>query len=128
MDATKGLVEWAGGVAHPNTSYQAMPNNHSAKCRRHIPKLKFKVKNWREYDGGQPCYFVRFVRRGVASSGNAHNTLLLISPLPKNVHSYITTISGSVKAISFVFIASTADTSERPYSTYPLHPSPVVDS
>jgi len=29
-----------------------MPNNYSPKCRHHIPKLKFRVKNWREYDAG----------------------------------------------------------------------------
>ncbi len=29
-----------------------MPNNYSEKYRRHIPKLRFKVQNWREYDAG----------------------------------------------------------------------------
>jgi hypothetical protein len=27
-----------------------MPNKHNAKCRHHIPKMKFTVCNWREYD------------------------------------------------------------------------------
>lgn len=29
-----------------------MPNDYNAKCRCRIPKLKFRVKNWREYDAG----------------------------------------------------------------------------
>src|SRR5450830_111911 len=27
-----------------------MPNKHNAKCRHHIPKMKFSVRNWAEYD------------------------------------------------------------------------------
>lgn len=27
-----------------------MPNKHNVKCRHHIPKMKFTVCNWREYD------------------------------------------------------------------------------
>jgi hypothetical protein len=27
-----------------------MPNKHNTKGRHHIPKMKFKVRNWREYD------------------------------------------------------------------------------
>ena len=27
-----------------------MPNKHNANGRHHIPKMKFKVRNWREYD------------------------------------------------------------------------------
>lgn len=29
-----------------------MPNKHNAKSRHHIPKMKFKVTNWAEYDAG----------------------------------------------------------------------------
>ena len=29
-----------------------MPNKHNAPRRRHIPKMKFRVKNWAEYDAG----------------------------------------------------------------------------
>jgi hypothetical protein len=29
-----------------------MPNKHNALHRRHIPKMKFRVKNWAEYDAG----------------------------------------------------------------------------
>ena len=29
-----------------------MPNKHNAGRRQHIPKMKFKVKNWAEYDAG----------------------------------------------------------------------------
>src|ERR1035437_8766689 len=29
-----------------------MPNKHNASCRHHIPKMKFQVKNWAEYDAG----------------------------------------------------------------------------
>jgi hypothetical protein len=29
-----------------------MPNKHNASCRHHIPKMKFRVKNWAEYDVG----------------------------------------------------------------------------
>src|SRR5674476_1635431 len=27
-----------------------MPNKHNAKCRHHIPKMKYTVRNWAEYD------------------------------------------------------------------------------
>jgi AraC-like DNA-binding protein len=27
-----------------------MPNKFNAKCRRHIPKMKYTVRNWAEYD------------------------------------------------------------------------------
>ena len=27
-----------------------MPNKHNANGRHHIPKMKFTVRNWREYD------------------------------------------------------------------------------
>jgi len=27
-----------------------MHNKHNAKCRHHIPKMKYAVRNWREYD------------------------------------------------------------------------------
>lgn len=27
-----------------------MPNKHNARCRHHIPKVKFAVRNWAEYD------------------------------------------------------------------------------
>lgn len=29
-----------------------MPNKHNEKRHHHIPKLKFKVTNWAEYDSG----------------------------------------------------------------------------
>jgi hypothetical protein len=29
-----------------------MPNKHNASHRHHIPKMKFRVKNWAEYDAG----------------------------------------------------------------------------
>jgi len=29
-----------------------MPNNHNSPRRHHIPKMKFRVKNWAEYDAG----------------------------------------------------------------------------
>lgn len=29
-----------------------MPNKHNDKRRHHIPKMKFKVTNWAEYDAG----------------------------------------------------------------------------
>src|SRR5450631_3916360 len=29
-----------------------MPNKHNARRRHHIPKMKFRVKNWAEYDAG----------------------------------------------------------------------------
>jgi hypothetical protein len=29
-----------------------MPNKHNASRRHHIPKMKFQVKNWAEYDAG----------------------------------------------------------------------------
>jgi transposase len=29
-----------------------MPNKHNARCRHHIPKMKFQVRNWAEYDAG----------------------------------------------------------------------------
>jgi len=31
---------------------QSMPNKHNEKRRHHIPKMKFKVTNWAEYDAG----------------------------------------------------------------------------
>src|ERR1017187_438468 len=30
----------------------SMPNKHNASRRHHIPKMKFRVKNWAEYDAG----------------------------------------------------------------------------
>jgi O6-methylguanine-DNA--protein-cysteine methyltransferase len=30
----------------------SMPNKHDALGRHHIPKMKFRVKNWAEYDAG----------------------------------------------------------------------------
>ena len=27
-----------------------MPNKFNAKCRHHIPKMKYTVRNWAEYD------------------------------------------------------------------------------
>src|ERR1035437_764301 len=30
----------------------SMPNKHNALGRHHIPKMKFRVKNWAEYDAG----------------------------------------------------------------------------
>jgi len=27
-----------------------MPNKHNTKCSHHIPKMRFSVRNWREYD------------------------------------------------------------------------------
>ena len=30
----------------------SMPNKHNALRRHHIPKMKFRVKNWAEYDAG----------------------------------------------------------------------------
>jgi hypothetical protein len=29
-----------------------MPNKRNASRRQHIPKIKFRVKNWSEYDAG----------------------------------------------------------------------------
>jgi len=29
-----------------------MPNNYNSPRRHHIPKMKFRVKNWAEYDAG----------------------------------------------------------------------------
>jgi hypothetical protein len=29
-----------------------MPNKHNSSRRHHIPKMKFQVKNWAEYDAG----------------------------------------------------------------------------
>ena len=29
-----------------------MPNKHNAPRRHHIPKMKFRVRNWAEYDAG----------------------------------------------------------------------------
>jgi hypothetical protein len=29
-----------------------MPNKRNAKGRQHIPKMKFTVRNWREYYAG----------------------------------------------------------------------------
>ena len=29
-----------------------MPNKHNAARRHHIPKMKFKVTNWAEYEAG----------------------------------------------------------------------------
>src|ERR1039458_209052 len=29
-----------------------MPNKHNAARRHHLPKMKFRVKNWAEYDAG----------------------------------------------------------------------------
>jgi hypothetical protein len=29
-----------------------MPNKHNALRRHHIPKMRFRVKNWAEYDAG----------------------------------------------------------------------------
>ncbi len=29
-----------------------MPNKHNAARRHHIPKMKFRVKNWADYDAG----------------------------------------------------------------------------
>src|ERR1035437_7184996 len=29
-----------------------MPNKHNSPRRRHIPKMKFRVNNWAEYDAG----------------------------------------------------------------------------
>ena len=29
-----------------------MPNKHNASRRHHIPKMKFRVKNWAEYEAG----------------------------------------------------------------------------
>jgi hypothetical protein len=32
-----------------------MPNKHNASRRHHIPKMKFRVRNWAEYDAGLRC-------------------------------------------------------------------------
>ena len=29
-----------------------MPNKHDTECRYHIPKMKFKIQNWPEYEAG----------------------------------------------------------------------------
>ena len=29
-----------------------MPNKHNAERRHHIPKMKFRVRNWAQYDAG----------------------------------------------------------------------------
>jgi hypothetical protein len=31
-----------------------MPNKFNGKCRHHIPKMKFTVRNWAEYDAALP--------------------------------------------------------------------------
>ena len=35
-----------------------MPNKHNTALRYHLPKMAFKVQNWREYEAG-------LVRRGI---------------------------------------------------------------
>src|SRR5665647_1521238 len=32
-----------------------MPNKHNTKCRHHIPKMKYTVRNWAEYDAALRC-------------------------------------------------------------------------
>src|SRR5450830_1310719 len=43
----RGLL---GSSALPIPLTNRMPNKHNAKCRHHIPKMKFSVRNWAEYD------------------------------------------------------------------------------
>jgi hypothetical protein len=41
-------------IGYSGTDYRkaasSMPNKHNAARRHHIPKMKFRVKNWAEYD------------------------------------------------------------------------------
>jgi hypothetical protein len=53
-----GVVAWipAGPdklrqIQRPDTT-PPMPNKHNDSRRHHIPKMKFQVRNWREYDAG----------------------------------------------------------------------------
>src|ERR1035437_2449697 len=53
----KGVVAWIGlrisySETDPRKAASSMPNKHNASRRRHIPKMKFSVKNWAEYDAG----------------------------------------------------------------------------
>ena len=43
----RGLL---GSSALPIQLTNRMPNKHNAKGRHHIPKMKFTVRKWREYD------------------------------------------------------------------------------
>ena len=36
----------------PRKATSSMPNKHNDPRRHHIPKMKFRVKNWAEYDAG----------------------------------------------------------------------------
>src|SRR5208337_3908047 len=46
----RGRVGWRGlSKAFP---IRAMPNKHNAERRHHIPKMKFRVRNWAQYDAG----------------------------------------------------------------------------
>jgi hypothetical protein len=51
-----GVVAWipdqSGKVWDSDNPYQSMPNKHNEKRRHHIPKIKFKVTNWAEYNAG----------------------------------------------------------------------------
>ena len=42
-----------------------MPNKHNAERRHHIPKMKFRVRNWAQYDAG-------LRRRGSLPDGPVH--------------------------------------------------------
>ena len=43
-------------IGYSGTDYRkaspSMPNKHNAPRRHHIPKMKFRVTNWAEYDAG----------------------------------------------------------------------------
>lgn len=58
---SSGVIAWmpdpSSSVWESDKRYRPMPNKHNDKRRHHIPKMKFKVTDWTEYDAG-------FRRRG----------------------------------------------------------------
>ena len=48
----RGLL---GSSALPIQLTNRMPNKHNTKCRQHIPKMKYTVRNWAEYDAALRC-------------------------------------------------------------------------
>ena len=48
----RGLL---GSSALPIQLTNRMPNKHNTKCRHHIPKMKYTVRNWAEYDAALRC-------------------------------------------------------------------------
>lgn len=65
------------GESPRSRSQARMPNKYNAKCRFHIPKMKFWVHNWREYDAA-PRAVMAWKTEAVAEILDAPSILRLI--------------------------------------------------